>query len=450
MISLKIATRNTIAAALAVALASMGMPVAALAANSAESVSGSAMETRAADGNVTVIDGAHYTDFLFGKTELNDVLGKWYALDAETAADCGADPTVLYMVDLDEKGNVAFHLGGSGKVGNLFLSADCVGKYYRQRDQRSEDTYLYVGKGITAFRDSTGGYLTLADNIVFEQGSELREIGVNVFSGRVSINLEACQKLEKIGRDSLSYIKTTVTIPASVTEIGDIALKETEFIAEDPKKAPITVEVTDDPNTAISGTVTVVPKPKAKVASPNKVAVSWSAPVVRTFKNGTASDTAINYAVKYKVQYRESGDPDWYSTGYVSGKSKTLTMLNKGSQYEVRVAAYKKGSSGKWTAVTTSQKATSSAVKGYDPVPKLKAGKKSLTASWSKVKGATSYKVYYKKSTSKKWSTKKVGKSAKVKLSKLSSKKTYQVRVVAYKGKTGICQSSTFKSVKVK
>ncbi|MGN0037887.1 MAG: fibronectin type III domain-containing protein [Coriobacteriales bacterium] len=278
--------------------------------------------------------------------------------------------------------------------------------------------------------------------MVFEQGSQLEEIGSFTFPSVESINLEDCKQLESIGSMAFMGATATINLPASVTKIDKWALEGVDNFTVANPKTPVTADVTGDPSTATYGTATIISKPKVKVSSPNKATVTWSAPKVRTFKNGKATDSKVTYSVKYKVQYRVVGDDSWNNTGYVTGKSKTLTMLAKGQQYEVRVAAYKKNSKGKWVTATTSQKATTAAIKGYNPTPKLKAGKKSVSASWSKVKGATSYKVYYKKSSSKKWSTKTVGKSAKVKLTGLTSKKTYQVKVRAYKGKTGICEST--------
>ena len=54
--------------------------------------------------------------------------------------------------------------------------------------------------------------------------------------------------------------------------------------------------------------------------------------------------------------------------------------------------------------------------------------KRELTLTWKKVKGATSYKVYYKKATAKKWSTKTTTKT-KYKIKKLKNNNLYMISI---------------------
>ena len=79
---------------------------------------------------------------------------------------------------------------------------------------------------------------------------------------------------------------------------------------------------------------------------------------------------------------------------------------------------------------------------------KVKAGKKSLAASWTAMPSATSYQVSYKLSGATKWTIKTV-KTNKLAVKKLKSKKKYQVKVCA-KNAAGAGKWSATKTVKVK
>lgn len=82
-------------------------------------------------------------------------------------------------------------------------------------------------------------------------------------------------------------------------------------------------------------------------------------------------------------------------------------------------------------------------------ITKMKAGKRCATIKWSKVKGATSYKVCYKKRGTAKYKNKTV-KTAKAKLKKLTRGKRYKVYVVAKAGKDVLCKSPTKTTARIK
>ena len=430
---MKIATRSTIAAALAVVLAGMGMPVAALAANAADETAASAATAKEA------VDVAVVTDDDFYNAKIGDLEGKWFrVVDAEGKSLNGADSDARFKYQRSG-GKMNLWVDGSGNAGEAFPRNDAMKDWmYSQKGHDWGVWYgtLQIGEEITRIGSpSSVGYLTTGVDVVFAKGSQVTYLGYSVFEAAKSVNLEVCTKLKKLDAFSIANITKPVKLPASIETIERGALQGTNYTAAD-------AENTSVPSVNTVG-ATVIDAPKIKVTGSNKATVSWAKPfvgkVVVSASGSKYSKSYVSYAVKYKVQYRVKGDKTWKKTGYTSGKSKTLTMLTKGKKYQVRVTAYKKSGS-KWKALTTSTYKTSSAVKGYNPAPKLKAAKTSITASWSKVPGATSYKVYYR-AGSDSWKAK-ASKKASLKISGLAAGTKYQVKVRAYKGKSGICEST--------
>lgn len=424
---MKIATRNTIAAALAVALAGMGLPAAALAAGAAEDTAAAAVTKAGAPAEVsfTVDDLWDWLD----ESSVADINEKWFNLSSAWAEDYQADTTVKYMISIKD-GKMDCYVAGTGDAGKFYPLPECCSKY-------ADKAVLHIGAGITNIGTELGSspYSSIK-KIEFAEGSQLKSIGACAFWGAKSANLEECKQLETVGMSSFTNATAKITVPASVTTIGPEAFAgATNVTVANPEGA------STHPSAFIDTKVAIISAPKVKVAGSNKVTVSWSTPYTNTQSKTTGKyvKKAVSYAVKYKVQYRVKGDKTWKKTGYTSGKAKTLTMLTKGKKYQVRVTAYKKSGS-KWKALTTSTYKTSSAVKGYNPAPTLKAAKSSITASWSKVPGATSYKVYYRTGSGS-WKAK-TSKKASLKIGGLAAGTKYQVKVRAYKGKSGICEST--------
>lgn len=423
---MKIATKNAVAAALAVALAGMGLPAAALAAGAAEDTAATeiAKAGTSAEVSVTVDNLWDWID----ESNVTDINGKWFNLSSAWAEDYQADTTVKYMISISN-GKMNCYVDGAGDAGKFFPLPECCSKY-------ADKAVLHVGAGITSIGVELGSSpYSPIKKVEFAEGSQLKNIGACAFWGAKSVNLEECKQLETIGMASFTNATAKITVPSSVTTIGPEAFAgATNVTVTNPEGA------STHPSAFIDTKVAIISTPKVKVAGSNKVTVSWSTPYtnMQSQTTGKYVKKAVSYAVKYKVQYRVKGDKAWKKTGYTSAKSKTLSMLTKGKKYQVRVTAYKKSGS-KWKALTTSTYKTSSAVKGYNPAPSLKAGKKTITASWTKVPGATSYKVYYR-TGSDAWKVK-TAKKATVKLSGLAGAAKYQVKVRAYKGKAGICES---------
>ena len=130
----------------------------------------------------------------------------------------------------------------------------------------------------------------------------------------------------------------------------------------------------------------------------------------------------------------------------------TDKKLASGTSYKYAIRAYKiedgkEVLSPKYPQITTS---TNPAAVNF----KLTAGSKKATIKWSKVTGATGYKVYYKTSKNGKWIGLKTTNNKTTSYSKsgLTKGKTYYFTVKAYRTVGGKTYNGAFtsKSIKVK
>ena len=174
---------------------------------------------------------------------------------------------------------------------------------------------------------------------------------------------------------------------------------------------------------------------KVKVAKSSEIALTWN---------------AVTGAKGYEI-YQQNGS-SWKKIKTTSGTSYTVKKLKSNKTYKFKVRAVVDGASGAYSSVLKVETIPETTSKLT-----LKAGKKQLTASWSKVSGISGYEIQY--STSKKF-TKKTTKtvsakssSKKTTIKKLKNGKKYYVRLRAYKtvdGKKVYSDRSAVKSVKVK
>ncbi|MGN0037595.1 MAG: hypothetical protein ACI36Y_00460 [Coriobacteriales bacterium] len=136
---MKNATRSTVAAALAVALAGMGLPVAAFAANSADNAAESAVSAAYVDTS----EGVDFVvDDLYGtwlpNAKLSDINGKWFSLNEKDAGE--ADSSVCYKIVIKD-GVMDCYLGGTGAAGDGFPIP------YEYTEKYGDTGTLYVGAG---------------------------------------------------------------------------------------------------------------------------------------------------------------------------------------------------------------------------------------------------------------------------------------------------------------
>ncbi|MBQ6873752.1 MAG: leucine-rich repeat protein [Clostridia bacterium] len=177
---------------------------------------------------------------------------------------------------------------------------------------------------------------------------------------------------------------------------------------------------------------------KVKVAKKSEITLTWN---------------SLGDGVKYEV-YIKNGKK-WTKltttskTSYTVKKDGKKKYLKADKEYQFRVRAVVDDIKGKYSSTLKVETIPSTATL------KLKAGKKQLTASWSKVSDISGYEVQY--STSKKMKSAKTvnakKSSKKTTIKKLTKGKKYFVRVRTYKtvnGKKIYSDWSTVKNVKVK
>ena len=135
-----------------------------------------------------------------------------------------------------------------------------------------------------------------------------------------------------------------------------------------------------------------------------------------------------------------------------SGTSYTVSKLKAGTSYKFYVKPYVKSNSK--TVYGTQSNVLTTSTNPAKVSFKLTSDTKSATIKWSKVTGATGYKVYYKTSSKGKWKLLKTAsnKTVSYKKSGLTPGKTYWFTVKAYRNANGKTYSGTYatKSVKIK
>lgn len=136
----------------------------------------------------------------------------------------------------------------------------------------------------------------------------------------------------------------------------------------------------------------------------------------------------------------------------LTGTSLTVSKLKAGTTYQFGVKAYKKvnnnlSTSAKLATLTTSTNPETVSFK-------LTAASKKAVVKWSKVTGATGYKVYYKTSKNGKWVGLKTTNNKTTSYTKtgLVTGRTYYFTVKAYRTSNGKTYNGKYvtKSVKVK
>ncbi len=140
----------------------------------------------------------------------------------------------------------------------------------------------------------------------------------------------------------------------------------------------------------------------------------------------------------------------WEKIGTTTSTSYTIKKLSAGTTYQYAVKSYKSifstnYSCAKLSSITTT---TNPAMVSFKVTP----GKNKATISWSKVKGATGYIVYYKTSAKGSWKRLKVTTGTSFTKTGLTKNKTYYFTVKAYKSLGGKNYNGSFstKSAKIK
>lgn len=172
-------------------------------------------------------------------------------------------------------------------------------------------------------------------------------------------------------------------------------------------------------------------------SSSNAVKMSWN---------------KVSGATGYRVYQYNTSTKKWKAVANIKNTNYTFKNLKSGTTYKFTVRAYKNQGgktylSPKYTTFTSS---TNPATVNF----KLTAGSKKATVKWSKVTGATGYKVYYKTSKNGSWKLLKTANNKTTSYTKtgLTKGKTYYFTVKAYRTVGGKTYNGSYntKSVKVK
>ena len=175
--------------------------------------------------------------------------------------------------------------------------------------------------------------------------------------------------------------------------------------------------------------------PKASSNSTSSIKLSWA---------------KVSGAKGYNVYQMKNGK--WTKIKTVAGTSHTVSKLKAGTTYQFCIKPYTK--SGSKTVYGNASKTLTTSTIPATVNFKLTAGSRRVTVKWSKVTGASGYKVYYKTSKNGSWKTLKTANNKTTSYTKtgLTKGKTYYFTVKAYRTVGGKTYNGAFatKSVKIK
>lgn len=190
-----------------------------------------------------------------------------------------------------------------------------------------------------------------------------------------------------------------------------------------------------------------VKKPTAGIANVSRLKITSST------KKVMLSWKKIPEAEGYVIYQYNRSKKSWTEKAALKTNTASYTVkgLTPATGYRFAVKAYTQDQNGKRIvsgSYTSAYTATAPDIVNFKITP----GKKKATVKWSKVKGATGYKVYYKTKLKDLWKKVKTTKGKSCTKTKLKSGKTYYFTVKAYKTYKGKTYTSSFfiKKVKIK
>lgn len=270
------------------------------------------------------------------------------------------------------------------------------------------------------------------DNEAWHQYDIISQIQISLDKAEASVEIS---KTVDINADVLVYgnCSETVMWESSDPAVAKVSRSIGKSITVTGVKAGTAVITASDVSCSIQASCKVTVKKmdapgsfKAASAAYNQIKVSWS---------------GVSGAAGYEVFYSTSKDGSYKKKATLksSARSYTFTGLTTGKTYYFKVRGYKVESdstryAGEYTAVKSAKPALSKQ-SGF----KVKAGKRSFTASWKKVSGASGYTVYYSTKKTSGFKSKTVKGNSKVKYTVKSLKKgrTYYVKSRAYRTVSG-------------
>ncbi len=291
---------------------------------------------------------------------------------------------------------------------------------------KGSHTHTYTAKTTKAATCTTAGTKTYTCSCGDSYTEEIKATGKHT-GGIATCKAKAiCTVCGKAYGNLAKHKEVTVAgTPATYTTEGKTEGKKCSVCG--------TVTVKQDTIAKLTlGKVDGLKAKKVKVAKKSEITLTWN---------------SVGEGVKYEV-YQKNGKK-WKKIKTTDKTSYTVKKLEADKEYQFRVRAVVDDIKGKYSSTLKVETIPATATL------KLKAGKKQLTASWSKVSDISGYEVQY--STSKKMKSAKTvnaKKSAKkTTIKKLKKGKKYFVRVRAYKtvdGKKIYSDWSAVKNVKVK
>ncbi len=231
-----------------------------------------------------------------------------------------------------------------------------------------------------------------------------------------------------------SYIKPKVTV-----KLSDKTLSTSDYTVsyknnKNVGKATITVKGKGKYSGTVSKSFYITPaslkKVKAK-AYTDKITVSWSK------GSGVTAYQVFLYNTKTKK---------WDKKATVKGTSATISNLQPGTAYKLKVRAYAKSEKYLYSPYTNlTVKTTLDKVSGIKFTPYVNSSK----ITWKAVKNATAYQVYVYNTKSSKWERKKTVKTNSVTLTGLTSATSYDIKIRAYNSKDPKTVYGAYSSVAV-
>ena len=196
----------------------------------------------------------------------------------------------------------------------------------------------------------------------------------------ISLAKESSDKVRSILRDS-SEISNTVTI-----NLGQqVAIKKIKIVVLNPKNDNL-AEI--GKVQFLNNVVKETPKPAS------------TAPDIYSIETDSEEISLKWYDISgvegYEVEYYKTDGTGTKSSRKVRNGSITITGLDDLEEYTINVNSY---SGSEWKGDTTTVTATPQAIKKADPPENISISGKfnGLNITWKKMKGATSYNLYYKK-----------------------------------------------------
>lgn len=293
---------------------------------------------------------------------------------------------------LSANSQVRWALGANGNLALAGAGAICAddGIY----DICDQVEHVFVGKDITSIEPEAFCFFSQLKTIEFEGESKLSSIGSYAFAG--------CQSLEYID------------LPASVRAVGAAAFSDCSKLSWASFGAG---------NSALD---TIGASAFANCKSLNALELPDSLKTVGDYAfNGCEALTSVTIPPKVKT----IGEGAFENCPQL----KDVKIENPST---TRVDGY---------AFSGTTKANISTV----TVKKIKAAKKSLRISWSKVSKASSYKLYYKQASASKWKSIQTKRASKT-IKRLKKGRYYQLYVAALENGKVVCKSAIKTSSKVK